>query len=82
MVVFFPWGYELDGFEALAEIVRMEALPSGSNVEYRYGLRFVEIGDEDLWKLRQLLCGQPSSKDAVWQNHRREESVQGLQANW
>jgi len=82
IVVFFPRGYELDCFEALAEIVHMETYSNDSNVEYRYGLRFVEIGDEDLWKLRQLLCGQPSSKDAVCQNHRREESVQGLQANW
>jgi PilZ domain len=82
IVVFFPWGYELDGFEALAEIVRMETHPSGSNVEYRYGLRFVEIREEDLWKLRQLLGDRPASQDTLWQNHRQEESVQGWQAQW
>ena len=81
IVVFFPRGFELDGFEALAEIVRMETHPSGSNVEYRYGLRFVEIREEDLWKLRQLLGDGPALEDTFWQNHRQEESVQELQAN-
>ena len=82
IVVFFPRGYELDCFEALAEIVHMEIYSNDSNVEYRYGLRFVEIGEEDLWKLRQLIGDRSGSEDTFWQNHRQEESVQGLQANW
>ncbi len=82
IVVFFPQGYELACFEAVAEIVRTEIHANGSNVEYRYGLRFVEIKEEDLRKLRQLLGDQAALKEAFWENQGQDGRVQGLQANW
>ncbi len=57
ITVLFPKGYELANFEVIGEIIWRD-LDCGKGWEaYRYGLKFIEIGQEDHWKLRQILRG-------------------------
>ncbi len=56
--VLFPKGFELNNFSAQAEIVWKSHHPSGNDDGYRYGIRFVELSEDDQWKLRQLLSGR------------------------
>lgn len=57
IMVLFPKGYELAEFEVIGEII-WRNLDEGKGWEaYRYGLKFIEIGQEDRWKLRQVLRG-------------------------
>jgi len=61
IVVIFPKGYELTNFELLAEIVRKDLHWEEDWEGFEYGLRFVQIFEEDRQKLKQLLSsgGQP-----------------------
>jgi hypothetical protein len=57
ITVLFPKGYELANFEVIGEII-WRNLDWGKGWEaYRYGLKFIEIGQEDHWKLTQILRG-------------------------
>ena len=61
IVVIFPKGYELTNFELLAEIVRKDLHWEEDWEGFEYGLKFVQIFEEDCQKLKQLLSsgGQP-----------------------
>jgi c-di-GMP-binding flagellar brake protein YcgR len=64
--VLFPKGFELNNFEAQTEIVWKDRHPSDNSDGYRYGLKFVELPEDDQRKLRQLLSGRlQKTKDKV-----------------
>ena len=55
IAVMFPHGFELANFEVLAEIVWKD-INWGVNWQgYDFGLRFIQIHEEDQQKLKQLL---------------------------
>jgi hypothetical protein len=57
--VLFPKGYELANFEVFGKIV-WRKVDVGERVKtYRYGLTFVQIVEEEYWKLKKLLYSQP-----------------------
>jgi c-di-GMP-binding flagellar brake protein YcgR len=63
MTVLFSAEYELVKFEVSGEIIWKNADAEKGNVEkgedgYQYGLKFVQILEEDYWKLRALLIGR------------------------
>ncbi len=62
MTVLFSAEYTLAKFEASGEIIWKNADAEKRDVEkgeegYQYGLKFIQISDEDYWKLRTLLIG-------------------------
>ncbi len=57
IVVLFPAGYELTNFELVAEIVRKDLHWEEDWEGFEYGLKFVQIFEEDREKLKQLLSG-------------------------
>jgi len=62
MTVLFSAEYELVKFEVSGEIIRKNADAEKGEVEkgedgYQYGLKFIQILEEDYWKLRTLLSG-------------------------
>lgn len=57
ITVLFPKGYELANFEVTGEIVWKNPDQREGWEAYRYGLKFIAIGQEDHWKLRQVLNG-------------------------
>jgi hypothetical protein len=58
IAVLFPKGYELANFEVLAKIIRKDPLWEEDWEGYEYGLKFIQISEEDRRKLRQILSGQ------------------------
>jgi hypothetical protein len=58
IAVLFPKGFELANFEVLAEVVWKDLYWEEDWEGYRYGLRFVQVFEEDHLKLKQLLGGQ------------------------
>src|SRR4030043_1118301 len=57
IAVLFPKGYELTNFEVLAEIIWKDLHWEEDWEGFRYGLKFIQILDEDRGKLKQLLNG-------------------------
>jgi len=58
IAVLFLAGYELTNFEVTAEIIWRD-YHFYNNVEgYQYGLKIIQILEEDRWKLKQLLNSQ------------------------
>jgi hypothetical protein len=57
LVVLFPKEFALKSLIASAEIVWKEIYWKEDWEGFRYGLRFTEVGEEELWKLQQLLRG-------------------------
>ena len=57
LVVLFPKGYELTNFEVVAEIVRKDLHWEEDWEGFEYGLKFIQIFEEDRQKLKQLLSG-------------------------
>ena len=57
--VLFPKGYELANFEVFGKIIWRKVDAGERANTYRYGLTFVQIVEEDYWKLKKLLYGQP-----------------------
>jgi len=55
--VFFPSGHDLNTIEALVEVVWMEIHEGKDWGEYRSGVRFVDISQESLDKLKNFLRG-------------------------
>ena len=61
ITVLFPKGYKLDNFKVLAKIVwkkshrKEDSNESQSWGGYCYGLEFIQMSDEDRWKLNLLL---------------------------
>jgi len=64
ITVLFSKGFELANFKAVAKIVRKEPYSKeNSNGNqywegYQYGSEFIQISDEDRWKLNWLLGGR------------------------
>jgi hypothetical protein len=58
VVVLFPREFALKSLRASAEIAWREVYWKEDWEGFRYGLRFTEIEEEELWKLRQLLKGR------------------------
>jgi hypothetical protein len=58
VAVLFPKGYEIANFEVLAQVVWREICVKEDWEGYQYGLKFIQISQEDHLKLRQLLSGR------------------------
>lgn len=58
IAVLFPKGFELANFEVLAEILWKDLHWEEDWEGYQYGLRFLQILDNEYLKLKQLLDGQ------------------------
>ncbi len=58
IAVLFPKGFELTNLEVLAEIIWKARHWEEDWEGYRYGLKFIEILEEDRKKLKQLLKSQ------------------------
>jgi hypothetical protein len=58
IAVLFPKGFELANLEVLAEIIWKDLHWEEDWEGYQYGLKFVQIMEEDHFKLRQLLSGK------------------------
>lgn len=58
IVVLFPKEYELCNFEVIAEIIRKDLHWEEDWEGYEYGIKFLQIFEEDRTKLQQLLEGQ------------------------
>ncbi len=69
ITVLYPKGFELVDFKVLAKIVWKgpywkEDMKIGRNWKgYQYGLEFIQILDEDRWKLGLLLSGRFESEE-------------------
>ena len=74
MTVLFPRGFELVNFKVAAKIVRKEPYWKedwrGNQYweGYRYGLEFIQISEEDRWKLNFLLGGGSHLKQMFTMN--------------
>ncbi len=53
--ILFSKGFELNNIEVLAEIVRKNKYSGADRQEYQYGLKFIDILEEDRQKLKRLL---------------------------
>jgi hypothetical protein len=58
IAVLFPKGFELANFEVLAEIIWKDLHWQEDWEGYQYGLRFLQILDNEYWKLKQVLSGK------------------------
>ena len=58
MAVLFSSEYELEELEVFAEIIWRNADVEKREEGYQYGLKFIQILEEDYWKLRKLLSGR------------------------
>ncbi len=58
----FPKGYEFNDFVAEAEIVWKQGRPEEDSEAYQYGMRLVDIPEDDQRKLKQLLSGRLERK--------------------
>ena len=58
----FPKGFELNNFEAEAEIVWKEDGPEDKGEKYGCGIRFAQMSEDDQRKLKQLLNGRLQRK--------------------
>ena len=58
ITVLFSKGYELATFEATGEIIWKHLDPREGWKGKHYGLKFIQIGQVDRWKLRQVLSGR------------------------
>lgn len=61
--VFFPNKYQLANFEVAAEIVWKKVSVDRRGMGYQYGLRFVQILEEDCRTLRKLLGDRSMSEE-------------------
>jgi len=55
IAVLFPKGFELNNFKVLAEIIWKDICWEEDWEGHQYGIRFVQIEEDDLQKLKQLL---------------------------
>jgi len=69
MTVLYPKGFELANFEVTAKIVwkepywREDLKKDRSSKGYQYGLEFIQVLDEDRWKLSFLLSERVASEE-------------------
>jgi len=55
IIVLFPKGFELTNFEVSAEIIWKDFHVYGNSEGFQYGLKIIQIVDEEHSKLKQLL---------------------------
>jgi hypothetical protein len=65
LVVMFPKGFELTNFEVVAEVVRKDLHWEEDWEGFEYGLKFIQIFEEDREKLKQLLIGMFQTGEAA-----------------
>jgi len=53
----FTKGFELTNLQVSAEIVRKDLHSNNGSKGYQYGLKIIQIVEEDRWKLKELLSG-------------------------
>jgi hypothetical protein len=58
MTVLFSAEYELAKFEVSGEIIWKNADAEKGEEGHQYGLKFIQILEEDYWKLRKLISGR------------------------
>jgi len=58
ITVLFPKGFELANFEVIGEIIWKNSDRKKGWGANQYGLKFIQISQEDHWKLRQVLNGR------------------------
>jgi hypothetical protein len=58
IVILFPGEYESANFEVFTEIIWKKVSVERRGKGYQYGLKFIQILEEDYWKLRTLLSGR------------------------
>jgi hypothetical protein len=63
IAVLFPKGFELTNFEVLAQVIWKDLHWEEDWEGYQYGLKFIQILEEDRRKLKQLLNGQFQMED-------------------
>jgi hypothetical protein len=69
ITLLYPKGFELVDLRAVAKIVRKElnwkedGKVGKKSKEYQYGLKFIQMSDEDRSKLNLLLAGQSESQE-------------------
>lgn len=68
ITVLFPKGYELANFEVTGEIIWKHPDPREGWGGNQYGLKFIQIGQDDRWKLRQVLSGRFNSEGMTTMN--------------
>jgi hypothetical protein len=61
--VLFPKRYELANFEVVAEIVWKKVSVDMRGKGFQYGLKFIQILEEDSKKLKDLLSDRSTSED-------------------
>jgi hypothetical protein len=61
--ILFPNGFELGNFEVVAEVVWKDLYWEKDWEGYEYGLKFVDVFEKNLRKLRQLLNHRPESRE-------------------
>lgn len=59
IAVLFPKGYELANFEVFGKIIWKKVEVGARASTYQYGLKFVQILEEDYSKLKRLLGAHP-----------------------
>lgn len=69
IAVLFPKGFALANFEVLAEIIWKDLHWEEDWEGYKYGLRFLQVLDNEYWKLKQLLDDRFHSEE-VQRNYR------------
>jgi hypothetical protein len=67
ITVLFPKEFQLTNFEVVAEIVWKDLCLNEDWNGYQYGLKFIQIQEEDLRKLLQLLSSLIPNKDDLKQ---------------
>ena len=65
IAVLFPKGFELTNFEVLAQVIWKDLHWEEDWEGYQYGLKFIQILEEDRRKLKQLLNGQFQMEDTL-----------------
>ena len=75
--VLFPKGVKTAKLNAIAEIVWKDMYLWDDWEEYQYGLKFIQISDEDYAKLRQVLSSQSNLEEVIFADefHRKERLV-------
>ena len=63
IAVLFPKGFELTNFEVLAQVIWKDLYWEEDWEGYQYGLKFIQILEEDRRKLKQLLNGRFQMED-------------------
>ena len=76
ITVLFPQGYELANFEVAGQVIWKNSDPRPGWEGCRYGAKFIQIGQEEHWKLRQVLSSQSNLEGWLIKESFREKDMQ------